>query len=84
MSYIQSMYGNRDPDFIKGFLAAMDTYAIWHNGKRHIGSPERELLGEMIHAVTELGGKPEDYLDLKPESQQANAAQLHQITHTSD
>ena len=27
MSYIKSMYGHQSPDFIKGFLAALDTYA---------------------------------------------------------
>ena len=62
------------PDFIKGFLAAIDTYAVWHNGKRHIGSPEREMQYEMKHVVTELGGKPEDYLDLEPENEQPNPA----------
>ncbi len=34
MSYLADMYGKRDSDFIKGFLAAMDAYSVWRNGKR--------------------------------------------------
>jgi len=43
MGYIKSMYGNQDPQFIRGFLAAIDTYAVYIDGKRYIGSPEKKL-----------------------------------------
>lgn len=61
MSYLTDMYGKRDSDFIKGFLAAMDTYAVWHSGKRFIGSPEQELHDAMKQAVTELGDDLKNY-----------------------
>ncbi len=64
MSYIKSMYGDRNYDFIMGFLSAMDTYAVHMNGKRYIGSPEIELQKAEKAAVIELGGKVEDYFDL--------------------
>lgn len=56
MGYLKTMYGYRDDNFIKGFLAAMDTYAIWHSGQQWIGSPERKLKDEMRSIVSELGG----------------------------
>ena len=61
MGYIKEMYGSQSPDFILGFLAAMDTYAIHRNGIREIGSPEKEVKGEMKHAIEELGGDPANY-----------------------
>ena len=61
MSYLATMYGKRDSAFIKGFLAAMDTYAVWHNGKRFIGSPKKELHDAMKQAVTELGDDLKNY-----------------------
>ena len=67
MSYIKTMYGDQSHDFIKGFLAAIDTYAVWLNGERFIGSPEINIHKAMKEAVTELGGMPEDYLDLDDE-----------------
>ncbi|OEU68468.1 MAG: hypothetical protein BBJ57_07260 [Desulfobacterales bacterium PC51MH44] len=67
MSYINSMYGHRSPDFINGFLAAMDTYAVYRNGTREIGSPEINLHDAMKSAVVDLGGKPECFLDLDDE-----------------
>lgn len=63
MGYIRDFYGTRGPEFIKGFLAAMDTYSVWHNGKRHIGSPEKELKIAMKEAVGELSESPEDFND---------------------
>ena len=62
MGYIKDMYGSREPDFIKGFLAAMDTYAIWKDWDRFIGSPEKALKGEMVKAILDLGGNLQDYL----------------------
>lgn len=59
MGYIKNMWGTRNPEFIKGFLAAMDVYAVWKDGKRHIGSPEKELQNEMRKAVSELARTPE-------------------------
>ena len=59
MSYIKEMYGERSYDFIEGFISAMETYAVWHNGKRFIGSPEIELRTAQREAIIELGGDPE-------------------------
>ncbi len=63
MGYIKSMYGDQDPRFIRGFLAAIDTYSVHLNGKRWIGSPEKEARSEMVEAVKELGDDPDVYLD---------------------
>lgn len=63
MGYIKSMYGDQDPQFIKGFLAAIDTYSIYFNGKRWIGSPEKEAKKAMIEAIKELGDDPSEYMD---------------------
>jgi flagellar biosynthesis regulator FlaF len=63
MGYINDMYGNRGRDFIKGFIAAMDTYSVWRNGIREIGSPEKEVQEEMRHAIIELGGDPQEFED---------------------
>ena len=63
MSYLATMYGKRDSAFIKGFLAAMDTYAVWYNGKRFIGSPEQELHGAMKQVIVELGDDPKNYYE---------------------
>lgn len=68
MPYISSMYGNQSPDFIKGFLAALDTYAIYRsNGERFIGSPEINVHKAMKSAIIDLGGEPKDFLDLDDE-----------------
>ena len=40
--------------YVEGFLAAMDNYSIWHNGKQYIGSPERELQSEMKAVALEF------------------------------
>jgi hypothetical protein len=61
------MYGYQSPDFIKGFLAAIDTYAIHLDGERFIGSPEKTVHSAMKQAIIELGGEPKDYLDLGDE-----------------
>ena len=63
MGYIKAMYGDQDPQFIRGFLAAIDTYAIHRNGKKWIGSPEREAKKVMVNAVEELGDDPAKYMD---------------------
>ncbi len=63
MGYINDMYGPREPDFVKGFLAAMDTYAVWMNGKRFIGSPEEELKTAQRQAIKELGYEVERFMD---------------------
>lgn len=55
MGYIHDMYGYRNKDFINGFLAAMDTYAVWRNGKQEIGSPEIPLKDAIEEAKKELG-----------------------------
>ena len=57
MSYLFDMYGIRNKDFFDGFMAAVDTYAIWSGGVRVIGclnktiqeveaEARRDLLGE--------------------------------------
>ena len=55
MGYIKDFYGDRSNDFIAGFLAAIDTYAVYQNGKRYIGSPEKEAKAEMKRVCAELG-----------------------------
>lgn len=37
MKYLAEMYGKQSSDFVHGFLAALDTYAVWKNGKQVIG-----------------------------------------------
>lgn len=61
MGYIKDMYGDREFSFIEGFLAAMNIYSIWRDGKRWIGSPETELKSEMRTAIEELGGDPRNF-----------------------
>ena len=61
MGYIKEMYGDQGPDFIRGFISAIDTYAIWKDGQRWIGSPEAEARSAMEHAITELGDDPLAY-----------------------
>jgi len=55
MGYIHDMYGNRNKDFLDGFIAAMDTYAIYRNGVMEIGSPEVPLEDAIEEAKKELG-----------------------------
>ena len=54
MGYIRNTYGKRSPEFIEGFISAMDTYAVNRDGKLWIGSPERELNCAKIEAIMEL------------------------------
>ena len=61
MGYLRDMYGTRSPDFIRGFLACMELYAIWKDGKRYIGVMEEPLRSAMQDAVNELAEKPEDF-----------------------
>lgn len=61
MGYIKDMYGDQSPDFIRGFISAIDTYAVHLNGKRWIGSPEKEAHKAMKEAIIELGDEPEAY-----------------------
>lgn len=63
MGYIKSMYGSRSPEFIRGFISAIDVYAVHLDGKRWIGSPEKEAQQAMKEAIIELGDDPEEYLD---------------------
>jgi len=62
MGYIKDLYGDQSPEFIQGFLAAMENYAVWNNGKQWIGSPELELKSAQREAVIELGDNPDLYL----------------------
>jgi len=55
MGYIKDMYGSRSKDFLSGFLAAMDTYAIDRNGVREIGLPGIPLKDAVKEAIKELG-----------------------------
>jgi len=60
MGYIRQMYGSRSKDFLEGFLAAMDTYAVYRDGVPEIGSPEVPLRDAIEEAKRELGwGKGE-------------------------
>ena len=62
MGYIRDTYGKGSDDFIKGFLAAMDTYAVWKDGRHWIGSPEKLVREEQNEVIKELGGTPETFL----------------------
>jgi len=55
MGYIKDMYGSRSKDFLEGFLAAMDTYAVYRNGVREIGSPKTPLKDAIEEAKKDLG-----------------------------
>ena len=66
-NYLSEMYGKRSYDFVYGFLAAMECYAIWKNGERHIGGLETPLKEAMIEDVRALSENPEDF-DNKIES----------------
>jgi len=61
MSYLTDLHGEQSEDFIKGFLAAMDTYSVWKDGKRWIGSPEVVLGEAMREAVRDLYHRPEEF-----------------------
>ena len=63
MRYFKEMYGPMGNDFIKGVLAAIDAYAVYEDGTRWIGSPEKEAKVEMLIAIKDLGGNIEDFLD---------------------
>jgi len=55
------MYGKKSPDFVRGFLACMDYFAVWREGKRHIGGMEGSLGFAMRTVVRELAEVPEDF-----------------------
>jgi hypothetical protein len=57
MGYWKQMYGERNKEFIKGVIAAMETYAIWHDGKQYIGVKEQLLKEAIQEAKEELGWK---------------------------
>ena len=59
MGYIKDLYGSRNKDFINGFLAAMEVYSLWRNGKQRIGF--KELKTEQRKAIIELGGNPKEF-----------------------
>jgi hypothetical protein len=67
MGYIKDMYGDRNHDFIRGFISAIDTFAVHKDGQRWIGSPESEARSTMEHAITELGDDPRAYFPAPPE-----------------
>jgi hypothetical protein len=55
MGYLAEMYGKRSKDWIEGFIAAVDSYSVWRNGAKWIGSPEK-LASEVIREVKEECG----------------------------
>ena len=58
MGYIKDMYGLRSGDFIRGFLAAIDTYSKWQDGERFIGSPEKEVKAASFGATDDMNISP--------------------------
>jgi hypothetical protein len=48
------MYGFQNKDFLKGFLAALDAYSIWKDGKRTIGCLNTEVTAVMKYAIKEM------------------------------
>jgi len=65
MGYLRRMYGSQSDEFIRGFIAAIDTYAVYNNGKRWIGSPEIEAKEAMQEAIRELGDNTMDIDELE-------------------
>ena len=59
MGYIRQMYGPRSKEFFQGFMAAVDTYAVWRNGTRWIGSPEQSVKQVEREARIDLLGDEE-------------------------
>jgi len=58
-SYWKDCYGVSSKEFIKGVIAGLEAVAIYNNGKKYVGSPEK-LLKEAIAEVKEqLGWNPE-------------------------
>jgi len=63
MGYLNELYGKRDPEFIKGFLAALDLCSYYHNNKKVVfdGRIRNSLFLTMRAAVNELAEIPEDF-----------------------
>lgn len=61
MTYLTDLHGEQSGEFVKGFLAALDVYSVWRDGRRYIGSPERVLGDAMREAVRDLYHRPEDF-----------------------
>jgi hypothetical protein len=61
MGFLSDYYGKQSPEFIKGFLAAMDMYAVWKDGKRFMGIMEMPLKQAMHECISELAEVPEDF-----------------------
>jgi len=61
MGYLAEMYGKKSPDFVRGFLAALDTYAIWKDGMQVIGCLNEPLKDIRENAIKELAENPEDF-----------------------
>ena len=58
MGYWRDVYGQRSDEFIKGALAAVDTYGIWKDGVQRIGA-----MGKPVKEVKEEIKKDLAYID---------------------
>jgi hypothetical protein len=54
--YWKDMYGKRSADFIDGVVAAMEAYAVWHDGKQYIGVGMQPLDEAVAEAREQMGG----------------------------
>ena len=52
MGYWRKKYGKRSNEFIRGVIAGMKEYAIWHHGVPTIGSMRRPLF-EAVEEIKE-------------------------------
>jgi len=64
MGFAFDMYGKRSPEFIGGFLAAMDMLAVWKDGQRYVGVLEQPLKKAMQEVVNDLAEVPENFEDI--------------------
>ena len=58
-NYWEEMYGKRSNDFIEGAIAAVETYAVYRDGVREIGAPEKPI-DKVIQDIKEGCGYKED------------------------
>ena len=51
-NYWEETYGQKSIDFIEGAIAAVETYAVYRDGVREIGSPEKPI-DQVIDSIRE-------------------------------
>ena len=61
MGCLFDLYGKRNPDFVRGFLAAIDHYSQYGPERRFIGSERKPTVIALNEAVRDLAEIPEDF-----------------------